>query len=78
VTRGISHERERLAKLLRKLRLDAGLRQVDLAQKLHQPQSYVSRYESAEQRVDLLELKAICDALGIGLPELIKRFEARP
>ena len=75
MARDITSERERLANLLRKIRVAAGLRQVDLAERLRQPQSYVSRFESAEQRVDLPELKAICEALGISLVELIQRFE---
>jgi hypothetical protein len=32
--------------------LDAGLRQVDLAEWLGQPQSFVSKYESGEDRVE--------------------------
>ena len=42
---------------LRKARLDAGLRQIDVAKKLKRTQSYVSRVEVGEQRVDILELK---------------------
>lgn len=51
------------------------MRQEDLAAKLGQPQSFVSRYESGERRVDLLELKAICRAVGITLNEFVRRFE---
>ena len=75
MARDITSERERLANLLRKIRVATGLLQVDLAERLRQPQSYVSRFESAEQRLDLLELRAICAALGITLVELIQRFE---
>jgi transcriptional regulator with XRE-family HTH domain len=41
---------------LREARLEAGLTQVEVAQKLNQPQSYVSRCESGERRVDVVEL----------------------
>jgi transcriptional regulator with XRE-family HTH domain len=51
------------------------MRQVDMASKLDEPQSYVSRYESAEQRLDLVELQRICKVLGLSLTELVKRFE---
>lgn len=67
--------RERLLALLRKIRMEAGLRQEDVAAKLGQPQSFVSRYESGERRVDLLELHAICRAAGLTLSEFIRRFE---
>lgn len=42
---------------LRKARLEAGLRQIDVARKLKRTQSYVSRVEVGEQRLDILELK---------------------
>lgn len=72
---GKNHDRQRLARLLRTVRTEAGLRQIDLAEKLEEPQSYVSKYESGEQRLDLLELKAICDALTINLTKFVGRFE---
>ena len=71
----ITTERARLGALLRSVRTEAGLRQVDVAERLGQPQSYVSRYESAEQRLDLVELRAVCDALGVSLAEFVRRFE---
>lgn len=70
-----THERERLSQLLRQLRVNANMRQVDMASKLDEPQSYVSRYESAEQRLDLIELRRICKVLGISLAELVEKFE---
>ena len=69
-------EQKKLLTLLRKVRLDAGLRQIDLAVKLKQPQSYVSKYESGERRLDLLELQQVCFAVGISLVEFAKRFES--
>ena len=42
---------------LREARLEAGLRQIDVAKKLKRTQSYVSRVEVGEQRLDILELK---------------------
>lgn len=42
---------------LKQARLDAGLRQIDVAKKLKRTQSYVSRVEVGEQRLDILELQ---------------------
>ncbi|MBL4697478.1 MAG: helix-turn-helix transcriptional regulator [Phycisphaerales bacterium] len=61
--------------LLREARDEAGLRQVDLAKKLRNPQSFVSKYESGERCLDLLELEQVCDALEISLSEFIRRYE---
>ncbi len=69
------HDRHVLLQLLRQVRLDAGLRQEDLAQVLGRKQAYVSKYELGERRLDLLELIAVCDAVGLPFPEFAKRFE---
>jgi transcriptional regulator with XRE-family HTH domain len=42
---------------LRQARLDAGLTQVEVARALGKPQSYVSKCESGERRVDVTELQ---------------------
>ena len=59
------------------MRLEAGLRQIDLAEKLHVPQSMISKYEVGERRVDLLELRDICAALGVSLVEFVRELEKR-
>ncbi|MCP5512372.1 MAG: helix-turn-helix transcriptional regulator [Leptospiraceae bacterium] len=41
---------------LKKARLESGLKQIEVARKLNQPQSYVSKCESGEKRVDIIEL----------------------
>jgi len=61
--------------LLRQVRLEAGLRQTDVAAKLGKPQSFVSNYESGERRLDLLELQVLCEALGVGLADFVRRFQ---
>jgi transcriptional regulator with XRE-family HTH domain len=61
--------------LLRDVRTEAGLRQEDLADKLKQSQSFVSKYESGERRLDLLELKQICRAVGLSLSDFVRKFE---
>jgi transcriptional regulator with XRE-family HTH domain len=70
-----SSEQRRLRHLLRQIRMEAGLRQDDLAGRLKQSQSFVSKYESGERRLDLLELQQICRAVGLSLNEFVQRFE---
>ena len=42
---------------MKKARLESGLRQIDVAKKMNRPQSYISRVESGEYRLDILEVK---------------------
>ena len=72
---GTQRERQQLQELLRQLRKDAGLRQIDLAVRLNKPQSYVSKYESGEKSLDLLESKEVCLALNITLFDFVYRME---
>lgn len=66
-----------LAALLRQLREEAGMVQTALAVRLGRNQTYVSNVELAIRRLDLVELRDYCGALGIGLGELITKWEAR-
>lgn len=72
-----SPEQVELLKLLRDQRAKAGLSQADLAQKLGRSQSFVSKYEAGELRLDLVELNMICRALGKSLLSLVRQFEKR-
>lgn len=70
-----TREHKILLKLLKKIRIEAGLRQVDLAKKLKVPQSMISKYEVGERRIDLLELREICAVLGVSLVEVVEQLE---
>ncbi|HMN42631.1 MAG TPA: helix-turn-helix transcriptional regulator [Phycisphaerales bacterium] len=74
-TRANLAEKKRFLSLVRQLRLDAGLRQADLARKLGEAQSFVSRYESGDRRLDVLELRQICGVLGVSLAAFVERLE---
>ena len=50
-------EYQDFAERLRKARLEAGLTQVETAKKLKRPQSYISKAEAGEQRLDIVEIK---------------------
>ena len=67
-------KKQRLASLLREIRTEANLTQGQVANKIGQTQSYVSKYETGEQRLDLIELEAVCNATGIPLVEFVSRY----
>ncbi len=57
----------------------AGLTQQALARRLKRPQSFVSKYESGERRLDVTEFIAILAALGADpLEGFAKVLEATP
>lgn len=70
-----TREHKILLKLLKKTRIEAGFRQIDLAKKLKVPQSMISKYEVGERRIDLLELREICAALGVSLGQVVEQLE---
>ena len=53
-----------MRRILLERRLKADLSQVDLAARLAKPQSFVSKYEAGERRLDALELTEIAEAIG--------------
>lgn len=65
----------RVGSILRSLREEAQLRQVDVAGRLGRSQSYVAKYESGERRLDLFELREACTAIGVSLAEVVARFD---
>lgn len=49
----------------------AGLTQVDLALKLGKSQSFVSKYEQGERRLDIADFVSICTKLGVTPSEIL-------
>lgn len=70
-------QKKKLRELLQKIRKKAGVRQVDLAKRLGRPQSFVSKYESGEKTLDFIEVKDVCEALGMSMQEFVKKFEEK-
>lgn len=64
-----------LAALLQRLRQDSGLTQEELAGRLEVTQSVISKVESGQRRLDLVQLDAYCSALRVTLVELIRRWQ---
>lgn len=61
--------------LITKSRLDASITQSALAQKLNKPQSYVSKYESGERRLDVIEFLEVLEAINVDSCDFLKLLE---
>lgn len=68
-------QRTQLVTLLRELRIEAGLTQTALAARIEKDQTLVSKFESGERRLDVLEIREICLALGMTFEEFARRLE---
>ena len=55
-----------------KAREEAGLRQIDVAKKVKRPQSYISRVESGEYRLDILEVKKFAEIYKKSIEYFVK------
>jgi transcriptional regulator with XRE-family HTH domain len=62
-------------KVLRQSRERAGLTQVELAKKIGETQTFVSKCERGERRIDLIELRAFSRAFGLSLGRFIAAVE---
>jgi transcriptional regulator with XRE-family HTH domain len=72
-----SREYAVLLRLLRAARENSGMTQVDLAKKLKLTQSFVSKVERGDRRLDIVQLRTICNALGLTLRQFVEQFEAQ-
>ncbi len=68
---------ETFRQLLKDLRNQKELSQRTLARRLKVPQSYVSKYETGERRLDFVETVYVCEALDMGIEEFAKVFSQR-
>jgi transcriptional regulator with XRE-family HTH domain len=56
------------------LRKHHGLSQAEVAKRLNKHQSFVSKYESGERRLSVIEFIDVVRALGADPPAVLRRF----
>lgn len=61
--------------MLRAAREKSGLTQEDVAERLGESQSFVSKCERGERRLDVVEMRAWCAALRVSFPSFLRRFD---
>jgi transcriptional regulator with XRE-family HTH domain len=78
VTRSaFTRKHEYFRKVLVEARRHAGLTQVALAKKLGRPQSFVSKFERGERRLDVMEFLEVARALSLDPARIISDLERR-
>ncbi|WP_445570642.1 helix-turn-helix domain-containing protein [Pseudomonas sp. E102] len=70
------HEYDVLLTLIKKHRKESGLTQVACSTALGRPQSFMSDVETGSRRLDVVQLRDLCNVLGIDLLALITEFES--
>lgn len=74
-TPSLDNEYVVLGQTLREAREKAGVTQVQLAARLKHTQSYLSKWEAGGTRLDFVQVRRICLALGVTLPAFVREFE---
>ena len=69
------NQQKKLLILLRGVRVEAGLTQSELASRLGTDQTFISKYETGERRLDILELREVCQAIGTDFLAFIRKLD---
>lgn len=69
------HMYESLQKALVEARQSKGLTQTEIAVRLGKPQSFVSKYESGERRLDVVEFIEVCQVLSIKPNSILNKID---
>lgn len=64
-----------LLTLLRSMRMESGVTQIELAKKLGITQSTYSKLERGERRLDVIQLRTIAKLIGVSLIEFVEALE---
>ena len=68
---------EAFQEAIKEVRNQSELKQQELAEKLGKPQSYVSKYERGERKLDYLEVMDVLEACGSGVKEFQALYERK-
>ena len=61
--------------MLKKVRLEAGMTQKQIATKMGRPQSFIAKVEGLERRLDIVEFLDLCDTIGARPSDLLRPLQ---
>lgn len=61
--------------LLRRYRTESGLTQTQLAERMEQTQSFVSKCERGERRMDVADLYRFCRAMHVSIVDFVRDLD---
>ena len=64
-------EYKTILRRLKKARKKSGLTQTEIAKKLGKPQSFISKIENGERRLDIIELKKIAKLYKLDVKDIL-------
>ena len=70
----VRDRKKKLRERLKAARLDLQLRQVEVAESLRRPQSYVAKVESGERSLDFIEVLDYCKVVQLDVVSLVKEL----
>ena len=70
--------RTKLRRLLRAIRRERGVTQVELSERSGLAQAAISNIERGERRVEFVEVEVLCEAVGMSLRSFCRRWDSTP
>ena len=71
-----SHQYNIFRSLLITARQESGLTQTQIAEQLNKPQSFISKYERGERRLDFAEFIELAGILGIDIAMFVENYQS--
>lgn len=62
-------------RLIKEARDKSGITQEQLAKRLKQSQSFVSKIERGDRRIDIVQLRTLCKIYGVPLLDFVQQLE---
>lgn len=70
------HRHAAFQSAIKQIRLKAKLTQAEVAEQIGKPQSYVSKYERGERKLDYIEVLEICAVCAISIARFQRLYES--